>query len=267
MVAKGNLNINLHTGFKHSQVVVKGDPRDLEHLHTTVINGTLMIKFDNFYPHYSKVTADINTRRFDTFVFKGSGMIKGHNLQTNNLNIFIKNDQKNYLQGNLRLRRVTLQNGYTELIGVNSPGMTLKLSEKARVKIVGKANVAALEVTDDSLLSMYWIKSKSLIIRANKGVMMQLAGVVDKLDLELWGQSRFMGRYLRANQAFIKTHDHSVVEISVVDKQHTLASDSSDIRFYNIPTFKSDFMAFDGAVLDMRDLASPFVEEYTPYNK
>ena len=30
---------------------------------------------------------------------------------------------------------------------------------------------------------------------------------------------------------------------------------------------KADFMGADGAVLDLRDLASPFVQEYDEYNK
>ena len=30
---------------------------------------------------------------------------------------------------------------------------------------------------------------------------------------------------------------------------------------------KADFMAYDGAVLDMRDLGLPFIQEYNQYNQ
>ena len=104
----------------------------------------------------------------------------------------------------------------------------------------------------DGRLSLYWVKSRELTIRARGKSFIQLAGVVDKLDVELWGQAHFGGRYLRAMRSFVKTHNQSVAEISAVKRQHTLASDTSDIHFYNIPTMKADFMANNGAVLDMR---------------
>jgi hypothetical protein len=93
------------------------------------------------------------------------------------------------------------------------------------------------------------------------------AGAVDVLDAELWDESRFNGRYLRGQRVFVKTHQRSVAEIAAVKRQHSLASDTSDIRFYNLSTMRADFMAFDGAVLDMRDLGLPYTQEYNPYNK
>ena len=45
------------------------------------------------------------------------------------------------------------------------------------------------------------------------------------------------------------------------------ATENSDIRFYNLPNTKADFMAANGSVLDMRNLSWPVFEEYTPYNK
>ena len=106
-----------------------------------------------------------------------------------------------------------------------------------------------------------------MVVRARDQSFIQLAGAVGKLDVELWGKACFRGRYLRADRAFVKTHDVSVAEISAVKRQHTLANDASDIHFYNVSTMKADFMGFDGAVLDMRDLGLPFTQEYTRYNK
>ena len=94
-----------------------------------------------------------------------------------------------------------------------------------------------------------------------------MAGIVGTLDMELQGSARFNGRYLRGTDVFAKTYDHSVADICVTKTQHTLASNSSNIYFHNLPKMKADFMAFDGAVLDMRDLSAPFLQEYTQYNK
>ena len=103
-------------------------------------------------------------------------------------------------------------------------------------------------------------------MRERGNAFVQLAGIADRLDVELWGNARFRGRYLRANTLFVKTHDSSLAEVSAVKRQHTLASGSSDIHFYNIPQLKTDLMAFNGAVLDMRDWNNPWTQEYNQYN-
>jgi hypothetical protein len=143
----------------------------------------------------------------------------------------------------------------------------LNVSGKTKVKLVGMANLEYLELNDNAFISLYWIKSPTLTVRGHGKTVIQLAGMVNRLDVELWDKARFKGRYLRADRAFVKTHGRSVAEISAVKRQHTLASDKSDILFYNIPTLKTDFMAYDGAVLDMRDLRSPYIKEYDEYNK
>ena len=85
---------------------------------------------------------------------------------------------------------------------------------------------------------------------------------MDRLDVELWNTAHFNGRYLRAEHSFVKTHDRSLAEISVIRNQHTLASGKSNIYFYELPLTRADFMAFDGSVLDLRE----WENYYTPYN-
>ena len=102
---------------------------------------------------------------------------------------------------------------------------------------------------------------------AKKAAKIQLAGIVNRLEVELWGAARFKGRYLRAQRSFVKTHDKSVAEISAVNHQSTLATDASDIYYYNIPDTRADFMAFNGSVLNMREWSLYELQEFTRYNK
>ena len=85
--------------------------------------------------------------------------------------------------------------------------------------------------------------------------------------LSYGGSSQFKGRYLRAQRSFVKTHDQSVAEISAVNHQSNLATDASDIYYFNIPNTRADFMAFNGSVLDMREWSQYDTEEFTRYNK
>ena len=265
---KGNVNVNLHTGSARSQVIVHGDPRDVPFVMTQVANGVLRVTLDKKYPLFGGITVDIYSRYLNSFEYHGNGLIRGTGLRTSLLDLIIDNKGSTTLQGQIGLRKLDIRNdGFIEIMGVNSPYLVINSAGKAAVKLGGVVNLTTLNMKEGGRISLYWVKSKELTIRARANAYIQLAGVVDKLYVELWGSARFNGRYLRAERSFVKTHNKSVAEISAVKRQHTLATDTSDIHFYNLPTLKADFMAFDGAVLDMRDLSAPFLQEYTQYNK
>ena len=265
---KGLLNVSLRTGSSHPNVILRGDPRDLAHVVTNVVNGLLQVTLKDGYPQYGDVQVDVNSRYLNSFEYHGTGVITGTQLHTGLLDVLLDNKGKTTLQGQIGLRKLVVQGGgYTEISGVNSPYLLINISGKSIVRLAGVVNLTSLDMNKDGRLSLYWVKSKELIVRGRGKAFIQLAGAVDKLHVELWGASRFNGRYLRAQRAFVKTHNYSVAEISAASRQHTLASDASDIHFYNIPVMKADFMSNAGAVLDMRDLGSPFVQEYNQYNR
>lgn len=264
----GKIDVTLHTGASKPHVIVTADPRDLPYVTTTVYNGSLHVTIGAGYPHFGRVNVEIFGHYLNDFEYHGAGVIKARGLRTSLLDLLLDNQGETRLQGNIGLHQLKVMgSGYTEIRGIQSAGLLISLSGKAKVRLAGVVNISHLDLNKDSWLSLYWVKSRLLTIRARDNSKLQLAGVADKLDVELWGTAQFKGRYLRAERAFVKTHDKSVAEISAVKRQHTLARDASDIQFFNIPVMKADFMANDGAVLDMRDLSLPFIQEYNQYNK
>jgi len=264
----GRLNVNLYTGSSRPYVVLRGDPRDLSQISTKVGYNTLVLASAGGFPK-GEVLVEIHSRYLNDFNYQGGGTIKGQNIHSGLLDLKISNPGTTTLSGNIHLRRVELDGpGYTEIQGVSSTGLQLNLSGKARLKISGVANIANLNLDGDGWFGMYWVKSNALTIRAKGHTVIQLAGIANKLDVELWGYARFNGRYLRAKTTFAKTHNHSVAEITTLKRQHTLATDASDIYFYKIPETKANFMAYNGSVLDMRGWnPDVVVEDYTRYNK
>ena len=268
VIVHGKLNINLRTGFTHPRLILRGNPTDLSQIITTVTNGTLHITCSKGYPKLGPVNIDINSQYLNAFEYHGTGQITGTQLHTSLLDLILDNQGPTTLRGQIGLHKLSITgNGYTEITGIHSPSMMVKLSGKSKVRLGGLVNLSSLEIAKESALTLYWVKSRVLTIRGKNKALIQLAGIVELLDVELWGTSQFKGRYLRADRAFVKTHGHAIAEISATKRQHTLAKDNSDIQFFNIPVMKTDFMAKDGAVLDMRDLAPPFVQEYNQYNK
>jgi len=266
---QGRINVFLHTGYKEPQAIIKGDSRDLAYVKTLVANNTLYVVLGEGYPHHGAVDLDIKGKFLNRFRYVGSGMIHGNQLHTSALDLSVTNYHgSTKLGGYIGLRQLDVGgDSLLQISGVASHYLQMRIRGNAKVQLAGEANVANLFMEGNNSLSLYWVKSDTLMIRAKKAASIYLAGAVNRLDVELWGLSQFKGRYLRAQRSFVRTHGKSVAEISSVNHQSTLATDSSDIYYFNIPGTRADFMAFDGSVLDMRDLSQHYLQEYTRYNK
>ena len=268
VVVTGRINVNLHTGYKRPQVILQGELSDVQQVITKVKNNTLFVTVGQKHPYYAPLTVDIRTRNLDSFHYVGVGTISGARLNTRHLNLSIANSGNTTLGGHITLTRLAVYGrGDVRLSGVSGHNIRVVMGGQPHIQLVGVLNVDNLNLWGDGFLSAYWVKNDRLIIKEHGNVHLQLAGTANVMEVELWNHADFNGRYLRASRAFVKTHDNSVAKISAVRRQHTLASDASDIYFYNLPEMRTDFMAYDGAVLDMRDWNLLCEQEYTIYNK
>ena len=201
-------------------------------------------------------------------VYHGKGNISGEHLRANLERAVIDNQGSTVLRGTVLLGYLeVLGGGDTQISGVTSRRLHVKISGDSKLRLTGVAALKRLDMKGKSWFSLSWEKSPTLIVRACDKAYIEIAGIVNKLDGVIWNSAQLNTRYLRARRVYMKTHDYSVAQISATRHQHTLAMDASDIRFYNLPEMKTDFMVFDGAVLDMRAFDTAFVEEPTPYNK
>lgn len=250
---RGPFEVKLTTLNTHAKVVVIADEQALSSVHLKVKKRTLYVDCANACYDYRRPILRINVKNLRNFYFSGEGNITGHNLSLRNTSLYIKNKMATKLDGHLNLRYIYLAgNGHTTLAGVDSTGLRLKLRNHARLKIKGKVQLASMSLGKGTWISLYWLKADRLEIRGQGSTLIQLAGIVHVLDVELWNKARFNGRYLRAQETFIKTHDNSLAKISTFGHQHTLASGASDIYYYN-DNLKAhtDFMGESGAVLDL----------------
>lgn len=270
-----DVNVHIHPGSSVSRVTLKGDPRDLSHIKMRAKHGLFMLVLDERhmtmkkdYPYFGPVHVDIYTKKLRALTYKGKGQVFAHGLHASPFDLTVQNPGKTMLDGDIGLRCLTLTGpGYIEVKGINSHDLRIKIQGAPKVQLMGVANLTRLTMKGSALFSFYWLKSKTLILRAYDSSRIQLAGVVDRLDVELWDKAQFNGRYLRADHTFIKTHEHSLAEVVSIKDQHTLATDASDIHFYNLPRFRTDFMGMNGAVLDMRDWSLQLSQRETIYNE
>ncbi|QBR83120.1 hypothetical protein E3983_01355 [Legionella israelensis] len=265
---EGVIDVSLHSGYSKPQVILYGDPRDLKQVQVFVTNQRLYVKVGKGYPDCGRITAVIHGHRLYAFKYKGVGVVKGTKLNSSSLALDIDNDGSTILKGHLALTTLNISGkGSTQIHGISNRGLRINMKGKPRVQLTGQTSLTSLNLTGSGWLSLYWVNSPFLRVCAYGSAKAQLAGIVDELHVELWDSAKFKGRYLRANRTFVKTHQRSIAEISTLKKQHSLASDASDIYYYNIPTMQTNFMAFNGAVLDMREWPQHDLEEYDRYNK
>lgn len=263
---RGIMDVRLRTGYQHPSIILRGNPAELAKITTEVQNGTLVVRRNK--GAVGAITAEVRAHYLNAFIYEGSGMISGSNIHSGLLDLLINNSGDTTLGGFIVLRKMEVSGGGNiQVSGVSSQYLQLEISGKTKVLLAGVINISTLDLNGDGWLSMYWIKAHSLRFCGKGRVNVQLAGIVDKLDVELWGSSHFNGRYLRARNAFVKTHDRAIADISVIKHQHTLATDASDIYYYKIPDTKADFMAYQGAVLDMRDWNRDDLRDFDRYNK
>jgi hypothetical protein len=196
----GNINLHLHTGYAKSGITLHGDSRNLMNIKLERSpEGVLCITAKKQNPRYGVVSADIHTRYLNGLVYHGKGIIRGENLHANLIRMIIDNQDNTTLGGAVRLGYLeVLGSGYVQISGVTTPYLRVKLADHAKVKITGTAALKQLDAGEDSWFSLSWVKTPTLTIRETGKSYIQLAGIVNKLDVELWNYSQLNARYLRA---------------------------------------------------------------------
>ncbi|MCR9191407.1 MAG: DUF2807 domain-containing protein [Gammaproteobacteria bacterium] len=253
VIATGNINLRLHTGAGHSWILLHGDSRDTSEVSWTVKDRVMRIDLGNGYPKHGRVEVELGTRHLVAIDYRGKGSITGKRLQSKQLDLSINNSGRTLLAGQLNLRHVDLGgSGTVHLKGGHNRHVQLNLHDSVRVKIVGVSNLEKVKMSGRSRLSVRWLKAHTFRIFLKDYARAQIAGTAKVAFINLREHTHFNGRYLRATEAFVKTYDDSEADIAVVKKQHTLASDRSDIYYYAAPEYRTDFMAESGSVLDMK---------------
>jgi Putative auto-transporter adhesin, head GIN domain len=265
---QASIDVALRTGAGSHSVVLRGDARDLEHVHFVVEDGQLNISNDGYYPRFGTVKATVNSRHLNRLDYHGTGTLSGRNLKTGLIDINVENHGKMVLSGSIGLRHLRVKGeGYTKISGLKGRELDVLMIGQPKVHLSGMAGMKSIKFDGKGWLGFYWVNSRNLKVRGNGQAYIQLAGFTDRLDVELRGRSRFNGQYLRAKRGFVRTFDRSIAKVNIINKQHTIATDQSNIYFFNNAKMGADFMAYDGSVLDMREAYHFASNDYHGYRR
>lgn len=255
LYVRGKVTLTIHTGARRPWLTIHGDTRDLEQIKWSVKNDILRVRMEKSYPKYGPVTVDVGAKQLKMFMYRGKGNVTGRRLYSKKLDVIIisKKPSVTVLEGRMNLRHVILRGSGKVLIknSGTKQQMDVTIVGKTRVKLLGTTNLQELTMADYSSLILPSIKTKRIKVTMEDYARLQIKGSAQWANIDLSGYSRFYGRYLKLNEAFVKTHNYARAYIAISDKQHTLAMDSSDIYYYKVPTYNNNFMGKSGSVLNL----------------
>lgn len=254
---KGELILNIHMGARRPWFSMHGDSRDLRNVEWKLKTKTrtLRVRLDGRFPKHGPVTIDVGVQELNSILYHGNGNVTGRRLRSDGLDLDIDNAKNTttLLDGRMNLRNVSLRGEGNYILngGGNNLHLHLVIGEKARVTIKGTMSLKLLEMTGGSFLNLSRVQAKDLRVMMSNESGARLAGSAKWALIKADGNSRFDGQHLHITEAFVKTYDNAIAQIFVTSKQHTLASDQSNIYYYNNATYQTDFMAENGTVLNL----------------
>lgn len=246
--ASGDVDIHIVSDPGQYDVSVDGEG-DVE---ISVIDNTLYIHSSALADEQQRPVATIQVDGLHALSYIGSADVVAENLNSALLDLNLNTHGRVALQGKIGLRDLHVQgSGEVDIEGINSRDLAVTMTGNPTVTLRGSADLKTLDYSGSGQLNVNWVTGAELTVNGSGEAYVQLTGKVKNLQVVLTDAAHFNGKSLHAEQAYVQTYQQSLARISVTDKQNTLASDESDIYYYQEPAFKTDFMADDGSVLSM----------------
>lgn len=240
-------------------------------------------------PDMRKVIVRIGMTNLSKLTSTGSGRVEGRQLRSNRLEIYSSGSGKMYLagciklrcivqsgcgtvnvfgatapvldistngsgcvnvSGNLGLRKITHHgSGNINIIGANGGGAVIYADGSGKIGINGKVCIHEITARDRVCVYAYYVASDSLNVYTYDNARVGLAGVVNNLYVNASGASRFEGRYLHAQNAYVKARDTSHVNVTASNRIYAGAANGATIYFFGSPNIMSQFTKANGAVI------------------
>lgn len=236
-----------------------------------------------------RVIIRIGIRNLNCLTQTGIGSIEGIQVLSNDFKIISSGSGNIYLAGNVNLRRVQQSGSNTisvfganaptldiktsstgsvnvsgnvgvksithhgfgdiNIIGVNSDGLSIYADGKGKIGLYGHANLKEVQARDNMRVYLYQSRSASAYAYAYDHARIGVAGYVDSLYVNTFGSSRFDGRFLRAETAYVRARDSSHINVTAGNKIFASATQNASVYFFGEPKLMSQFVSGNGSVI------------------
>lgn len=252
---EGPFDVEFVQSNQANKVLIEGYSNVVDSVQPMVIGDQLHIELSReaVAKTRSNIKLTIHTPHLHNLVYRGDGELNLGHFNSALMDVDIDGDTRMHMKGKIGLRKLAVGGSSRIAIhGVDSNNLTVSMSGSPNIELDGMVSVKAITAEGSGMLRILWVDSDELSIAARENPRIILAGVVNRLVAKLDNQATLDAKYLRAEDAFVKTYGESVAEVSVVNAQNVVALDKSNIYYYNEPNLNVDFMGDEGSVLDMQ---------------
>jgi hypothetical protein len=125
------------------------------------------------------------------------------------------------------------------------------------VVLNGHVAIDHLLAGSNSYVVAYWIESCESYIKARGNATITLGGKVDTLVIDVWDNAQVDACQVWARRAFVKTFNRSRADIRVFESMNIVASDCSNVYYYQDPCFQAPLLQGAGSVIKMTRICNP----------
>ena len=236
-----------------------------------------------------QVIVRIGVVNLASLIQKGSGRIEGRQVRSTQLKIISSGCGNIYLAGNINLKCIEQTgSGSVNVWGAMTPSLDIITSGSGRVNVCGNVGVHLIEhhgksdvniigansdtikiVTDGSgkigirgIVNIRDIRARGrtcvyicgsnsscLYVYLFDNAQVGISGRTNDLYVNATGASRFWGRSLCVNNAYVRAQDEAHINVMATNKIFASAINNSSVYFFGTPDLMSQFVSGNGTVI------------------
>lgn len=201
---------------------------------------------------------------------KGGGIISVFGAKTYCLDIMTVAGGSVNISGDISVRSITHHGrANINIIGAHSPGLKIKADGMGKVGLYGfNINLRNIVTKDAVRVYAYNVNSSGMYAYAYGNSRIGLAGYAANVFVDTYKSAQFGGRSLCVQNAYVRAHDWSHINVSASGKMFAAATQNASVFFYGPPGIMSQFVNGNGVVMPIfaPGFASCAVERTSPYS-
>lgn len=193
------------------------------------------------------LAGDMNLMRV---ISSGKGTVSIFGANTPSLDIITSGMGSVNVSGNVGVRLIMHRGwGDVNIIGANSDGLKINAGGRGKVGVNGRFNLREVQARDYTCVYLYTSSSNTIYAYAYDSARIGIAGYTRELYAYTNRYSRFLGRYLYAENAYVRASDSSHINVTATNGIFAAATNSGSVYFFGEPKLLSQFVSGYGTVI------------------
>lgn len=183
----------------------------------------------------------------------GAGSVSVFGANTPSLDIYTCDCGSVNISGdNVGVRSITHHgSGNVNIINANSRSLKIYADGSGKVGLYGRVNIKEVRAKNYTRVYVYQSSSNTTFVYAYDHARIGMAGYVHNLYVNTYKSSNFAGRYLHADNAYIKAQDSSHVNVTAGNRIFVSAKGSASVYYFGNPDELTQFTSGNGAIIAM----------------